>query len=62
MNWRNSSRASLDRPGDAINQTADDIRFGVPAFDDEEQQSYILKQYDLAERLNYKWLFMSPKE
>ena len=59
---RKALKLNFYRPGDAINQTADDIRFGVPAFDDEEQQSYILKQYDLAERLNYKWLFMSPKE
>lgn len=49
------------RPGDTSNQTADKIRFGVPAFEDEREQSYILDKYGLAERLDYRWNFISAK-
>jgi len=45
------------RPGDAMNQVADRVRFGVPAYDDEEEQNAILQQYGLDKRLDYKWLF-----
>ena len=45
------------RPGDTVRQTEDLIRFGVPAFDNAAEQAYILKQYDLKERLDYRWLF-----
>jgi hypothetical protein len=45
------------RPGDAMRQTEDRIRFGVPAFDDEKQQKYILEKYGLEKRLDYQWVF-----
>lgn len=45
------------RPGDAMEQTEDRVRFGVPAFDDPEEQAYILKQYGLEKRLDYRWVF-----
>lgn len=45
------------RPGDKVAQTDDRIRFGVPAYRDEDEQQYILKQYGLTERLDYRWLF-----
>jgi hypothetical protein len=45
------------RPGDTMRQTEDLIRFGVPAFEDEKEQAYILQQYGLGERLDYQWLF-----
>ncbi len=45
------------RPGDTMRQTEDHIRFGVPAFEDEQQQAYILEKYGLEERLDYRWLF-----
>lgn len=45
------------RPGDAVRQTEDEIRFGVPAFDDPAEQDYVLKQYGLTERLDYRWIF-----
>ncbi|QDV68349.1 hypothetical protein Poly24_20580 [Rosistilla carotiformis] len=45
------------RPGDSVRQLADEIRFGVPAYEDPTEQSYILKQYGLTERLDYQWLF-----
>jgi hypothetical protein len=54
---RKALQLNFYRPGDTINQTADKIRFGVPAFEDEKEQAYILKQYDLTERLDYRWLF-----
>lgn len=45
------------RPGDTIRQTEDLIRFGVPAYEDEAEQDYILQQYGLEERLDYQWLY-----
>ncbi|MDA8743085.1 hypothetical protein N9N28_00505 [Rubripirellula amarantea] len=45
------------RPGDKINQTDDEIRFGVPAYTNPTEQKYILDQYGLDERLDYRWLF-----
>ena len=45
------------RPGDRVHQTDDLIRFGVPAFSNKKEQAYILKQYRLKERLDYRWLF-----
>ena len=50
-------RLNFYRPGDTIKQLADDIRFGIPAFEDMAQQNYVLKQYRLPERLDYEWLF-----
>ena len=45
------------RPGDTVKQLADEIRFGVPAYDDPTEQAYVLKQYGLPERLDYRWIF-----
>jgi hypothetical protein len=45
------------RPGDAIRQTEDRVRFGVPAFKDAEEQAKVLKQYGLEKRLDYQWVF-----
>jgi len=45
------------RPGDAYQQTEDRVRFGVPAFEDANQQEYVLKQYGLEKRLDYQWVF-----
>lgn len=45
------------RPGDAVNQTADTIRFGIPAFQDEKEQADVLKQYGMEKRLDYQWVF-----
>ena len=49
------------RPGDKINQTDDEIRFGVPAYTNAAEQAYVLKQYGLNERLDYRWLFRQAK-
>ncbi len=54
---RKALQLNFYRPGDTINQTDDQIRFGVPAFENEQEQAYFLKQYDLTERLDYRWLF-----
>ncbi len=54
---RKALQLNFYRPGDAIEQTEDLIRFGVPAFENEKEQAYILKQYGLSERLDYQWLF-----
>jgi hypothetical protein len=45
------------RPGDAIRQTEDRVRFGVPAFEDADEQAKVLKQYGLEKRLDYQWVF-----
>ncbi len=45
------------RPGDAIRQTEDRVRFGVPALEDPAEQEYVLKQYGLEKRLDYQWIF-----
>ncbi len=54
---RKALQLNFYRPGDAIEQTEDLIRFGVPAFENQAEQAYILKQYGLPERLDYQWLF-----
>ena len=54
---RKALELNFFRPGDTMNPTADFIRFGVPAYEDEEEQQYILKQYGLNERLDYRWTF-----
>ncbi len=59
---RKALQLNFYRPGDVVNQTADTIRFGVPAFEDEEEQNYVLKQYGLTERLDYRWSFLPLKE
>ncbi|TWT80069.1 hypothetical protein CA13_14820 [Planctomycetes bacterium CA13] len=45
------------RPGDAVKQTEDKIRFGVPAYEKKSEQEYYLKQYGLDKRLDYQWIF-----
>ena len=54
---RKALQLNFYRPGDTMRQTEDLIRFGVPAFEDEREQAYILQQYGLDERLDYQWLF-----
>ena len=58
---RKALQLNFFRPGDATAQTEDTIRFGVPAFQDQAEQSYVLKKYDVEERLDYRWLFRSVK-
>lgn len=58
---RKSLQLNFFRPGDAMAQTEDIIRFGVPSFEDPEEQAYILDKYSLPEPLNYRWVFRSPK-
>jgi hypothetical protein len=45
------------RPGDSVRPTEDTIRFGVPAYNDPDEQKYILEQYGLEKRLDYQWLY-----
>lgn len=54
---RKALRLNFYRPGDTIQQADDEIRFGVPAYESEKEQNYILQQYGLDERLDYQWLF-----
>lgn len=54
---RKALQLNFFRPGDAINQTDDQIRFGIPAYQDEREQNYVLQHYGLSERLDYQWIF-----
>ncbi|WP_153558126.1 hypothetical protein [Roseimaritima sediminicola] len=45
------------RPGDTVQQVDDLIRFGVPAYTDEQEHQYILDQYGLDKRLDYQWVY-----
>ncbi len=54
---RKALKLNFYRPGDAANMTADTVRFGIPAFENAEQQKYVFDQYGLKERLNYQWIF-----
>ena len=45
------------RPGDAVAETEDRVRFGVPAFRDQEEQDYVLKLYGLEKRVDYQWIY-----
>jgi hypothetical protein len=54
---RKALRLNFFRPGDTINQTEDQIRFGVPAYQDSAEQEYVLKQYGIDSRLDYDWVF-----
>ncbi len=54
---RKALQLNFYRPGDSIDQTADEIRFGVPAYANQEEQQYILEKYGLTERLDYRWIF-----
>ena len=54
---RKALQLNFYRPGDEINEIDDRIRFGVPVYQDKQQQQEALKQYGLAERLDYRWIF-----
>ena len=54
---RKALQLNFYRPGDTMRQTEDLIRFGVPAYDDEQEQAYVLEKYGLEERLDYRWVF-----
>lgn len=58
---RKSLQLNFFRPGDAMLQTEDVIRFGVPNYADPEEQSYILEKYGVEEPLNYRWVFRSAR-
>lgn len=54
---RKALQLNFFRPGDTLDPTADKIRFGVPAYADAEEQAYVLKQYGLEKKLDYRWVF-----
>ena len=47
----------FSRPGDTINELADIIRYGVPAYADAAQQKLIFSKYGVQERLDYQWIY-----
>lgn len=54
---RKTLQLNFFRPGDTVGQTEDRIRFGIPAYTDEQEQSYVLEQYGLEKRLDYQWVY-----
>lgn len=58
---RKALQLNFFRPGDAMAQTEDEIRLGVPAFDDEREQQYVLEKYNVSEPVNFQWLFRPTK-
>lgn len=48
---------NFSRPGDAVDELEDRIRYGVPALSDPQRQQYVLKQYGLQERLDHLWIY-----
>ena len=58
---RKALQLNFFRPGDAMSQTEDFIRFGMPSFENPEEQAYILDKYNMPEPLNYRWIFRSVK-
>jgi hypothetical protein len=54
---RKALQLNFYRPGDSLKQDLDRIRFGIPAFRDAAEQQYVLQQYGLPERLDYRWIF-----
>ncbi len=45
------------RPGDTIDELSDRIRFGIPAITEPERQKYVLDQFGVEERLDYRWVY-----
>lgn len=54
---RKMLKLNFYRPGDAMDQIRDNIRFGMPAHRDAKEESYILKKYDMQEALKYEWTY-----
>ncbi|MCC6510556.1 MAG: hypothetical protein IT423_15750 [Pirellulaceae bacterium] len=48
---------NFSRPGDTVNELADKIRYGVPAYSDSAHQKLILSKYGLQERLDHYWIY-----
>lgn len=45
------------RPGDAVNEVEDEVRYGVPYDADAARQKQILEAYSLPERVDYLWVY-----
>jgi hypothetical protein len=45
------------RPGDTHNEHEKEIRYGIPAVADPEEQNYILSQYGISQRLDHLWAY-----
>ncbi len=47
----------FSRPGDSIDELSDEIRYGVPAIDDNERQQYVLDSFGIEKRLDHIWVY-----
>lgn len=45
------------RPGDGVQESESEIRYGVPFFAEEAQQARVLQIYGLDKRVDYLWLY-----
>ncbi len=45
------------RPGDTHNEHEREIRFGIPAVSQEDEQRHILSQYGIEQRLDHLWVY-----
>jgi hypothetical protein len=48
---------NFSRPGDTIDETEDQIRYGIPALENPARQKYVLSQFGLEERLDHLWIY-----
>jgi len=47
----------FSRPGDAVREQEDRIRFGIPALADTLRQQHVLSRFGVQERLDYMWIY-----
>ena len=47
----------FSRPGDTVDELADEIRYGIPAIDDDARQQYVLNQFGVEKRLDHIWVY-----
>lgn len=45
------------RPGDTFDETESEIKFGVPIFESEFEQSRVLGHYGLKKRVDHRWIY-----
>ncbi len=54
---RKTLRLYFWKPGDTIDQQADRIQLGLPAFESPERQQHVLKLFNISEPLDYSWIY-----
>lgn len=57
VNVQKTLQLNFWRPGDAVYEHESEVRFGVPAVENAVEQSKILLNYNLKERVDYLWVY-----